>query len=40
VIEKAEGGEFLVPAVEEFFIGVDQNRNVVLVDLIEGMYED
>ena len=40
VIEKTNGGEFLVPAVEEFFIGVDQDRNVILVDLIEGLYED
>lgn len=40
VIEKTNGGEFLVPAVEEFFVGVDQDRKVVLVDLIEGMYED
>lgn len=40
VIEKTKGGECLVPAVEEFFIGVDQDRKVILVDLIEGMYED
>ena len=40
VIEKTGGGECLVPAVPEFFIGVDQDRKVVLVDLIEGMYED
>lgn len=40
IIEKNQGGELLVPAVEEFFVGVDQERKVVLVDLIEGMYED
>jgi 16S rRNA processing protein RimM len=40
VIEKTNGVEFLVPAVEEFFIGVDRDRKVILVDLIEGMYED
>lgn len=40
IIETTNGGELLVPAVEQFFTGVDLNRNVVLVDLIEGMYED
>jgi len=40
VIRKNNGDEFLVPAVEEFFVGVDQERKVVLVDLIEGLYED
>ncbi len=40
IIEKNNGGELLVPAVEEFFAGVDLERKVVLVDLIEGMYED
>ncbi len=40
IIEKNNGGELLVPAVEEFFTGVDLVRKVILVDLIEGMYED
>lgn len=40
IIENNQGGELLVPAVEEFFIGVDMDRKVVMVDLIEGMYED
>lgn len=40
IIEKNGGGEILVPAVEEFFTAVDMERNVILVDLIEGMYED
>lgn len=40
IIEKNNGGELLVPAVEQFFTGVDLTRKVVLVDLIEGMYED
>ena len=40
VIKKENGGELLVPAVEEFFTGVDFERKTVLVDLIEGMYED
>jgi len=40
IIEKNNGSELLVPAVEEFFAGVDLERKVVLVDLIEGMYED
>jgi len=40
IIEKNNGGELLVPAVEQFFTGVDLDRKVVLVDLIEGMYED
>lgn len=40
IIEKNQGGELLVPAVEQFFIGVDLERKVVKVDLIEGMYED
>jgi len=40
IIETTKGGELLVPAVEQFFAGVDLNRKVVLVDLIEGMYED
>jgi 16S rRNA processing protein RimM len=40
IIEKNNGSELLVPAVEEFFTGVDLDRKVVLVDLIEGMYED
>jgi len=40
IIEKNGGGEVLVPAVEQFFIGVDLSRKTVLVDLIEGMYED
>jgi len=40
VIKKTGGGEFLVPAVDQFFVGVDEKAQVVLVDLIEGMYED
>jgi len=40
IIEKNGGGELLVPAVEEFFTAVDLERKVILVDLIEGMYED
>jgi 16S rRNA processing protein RimM len=40
IIETSKGGELLVPAVEQFFIGVDLARKVVMVDLIEGMYED
>jgi 16S rRNA processing protein RimM len=40
IIEKNSGGELLVPAVEEFFTSVDLKRKVILVDLIEGMYED
>jgi 16S rRNA processing protein RimM len=40
IIETNKGGELLVPAVEQFFIGVDLDRKVVLVELIEGMYED
>mgnify|MGYP001764552578 CR=1 FL=1 len=40
VIRRDDGREFLVPAVEAFFTGVDQDRKVVLVELIEGMYED
>lgn len=40
MIEKNNGGELLVPAVEQFFTGVDMERKVVMVDLIEGMYED
>jgi len=40
IIEKNNGGELLVPAVEQFFTGVDLDRKVVLVELIEGMYED
>jgi 16S rRNA processing protein RimM len=40
VIRREDGSEFLVPAVEEFFTGVDKDRKVVLVELIEGMYED
>lgn len=40
IIETIKGGELLVPAVEQFFTGVDLTRKVVLVDLIEGMYED
>lgn len=40
IIETNVGNELLVPAVEQFFTGVDLNRKVVLVDLIEGMYED
>ena len=40
IIEKTNGGELLVPAVEQFFTAVDLDRKVVLIDLIEGMYED
>lgn len=40
IIEKNDGGELLVPAVERFFIGVNLVRKIVSVDLIEGMYED
>lgn len=40
IIEKNNGGELLVPAVEEFFTGVDLVRKVIFVDLIEGMYEN
>jgi 16S rRNA processing protein RimM len=40
VIKKESGDEFFVPAVEEFFVGVDLERKVVLVELIEGMYEN
>jgi 16S rRNA processing protein RimM len=40
VIEKNNGGELLVPAVEQFFSSVDLQRKVIMVDLIEGMYED
>lgn len=40
IIETNTGGELLVPAVEQFFTGVDLDRKVVLVDLIEGMYEN
>jgi 16S rRNA processing protein RimM len=40
IIQTNKGGELLVPAVEQFFIGVDLKRKVVLVELIEGMYEN
>ena len=40
VICREDGTEFLVPAVEAFFTGVDPERKVILVELIEGMYED
>jgi 16S rRNA processing protein RimM len=40
IIETTKGGELLVPAVEQFFTGVDLDRKVIMVDLLEGMYED
>lgn len=40
VIRRDDGREFLVPAVEAFFTGVDWERKVILLELIEGMYED
>lgn len=40
IIKKPSGGEIMVPAVEEFFVGVDKKSKTVLVDLIEGLYED
>ncbi len=40
VIEKIHGGEFFVPAVEQFFYGANLQKRTIFVDLIEGMYED
>ena len=40
IIEKKDGTDFLVPAVEQFFLGVDTEDKIIMVDLIEGMYED
>ena len=37
VIERAEEEELLVPAQEEFIVGIDQKQKLITVELPEGL---
>lgn len=37
VVESSDGEEILVPAQEEFIVGIDQERQLITVDLPDGL---
>ncbi|KAA4022394.1 16S rRNA processing protein RimM, partial [Bacteroides ovatus] len=37
VVERAEEEELLVPAQEEFIVGIDQKQKLITVELPEGL---
>jgi 16S rRNA processing protein RimM len=37
VVDTDNGGELLIPAQEDFIVGIDKERGVVTVELPEGL---